>query len=368
MKVIKKILCFVIALTLCLSLTECGGSNKTEKKQYKLKVMTTLFPYYDFARAVIGDIDDIDLQLLVSPGQDDHSFEPTPKDVVAINQADLFIYNGGSIENWVDTVIDSLDNKKQQQMRMMDAIGQERLLGEEEEEGVFAVSDHDHEHEDSHSHSQDEKATDDYEDSHSHTKDETDEHSQAGSTSEQEEHSHADEELDEHIWTSPANAEILVDSICQKLSQMMPEHKVQFRKNADNYIKQIKQLDTKFKNITSKATHKEVIFADKFPIKYFAKEYGLKYYAAFAGCSGDTEPSAKTVAFLIDKVKKNDVKGIFYLELSSTAMADTICQDTGTVAYQFNSCHNITNEQFKAGVTYVQLMKENAKILEKALN
>lgn len=364
MKVIKKILCFVIALTLCLSLTACGGSNKTEKKQYKLKVMTTLFPYYDFARAVIGDIDDIDLQLLVSPGQDDHSFEPTPKDVVAINQADLFIYNGGSIENWVDTVIDSLDNKKQQQMRMMDAIGQERLLGEEEEEGVFAVSDHDHEHEDSHSHAQDEKATDDYEDSHSHTK----EHSQAGNTSEQEEHSHADEELDEHIWTSPANAEILVDSICQKLSQMMPEHKVQFRKNADNYIKQIKQLDTKFKNITSKATHKEVIFADKFPIKYFAKEYGLKYYAAFAGCSGDTEPSAKTVAFLIDKVKKNDVKGIFYLELSSTAMADTICQDTGTVAYQFNSCHNITNEQFKAGVTYVQLMKENAKILEKALN
>lgn len=342
----------MIALTLCLSLTACGGSNKNEKKQYKLKVMTTLFPYYDFARAVIGDIDDIDLQLLVSPGQDDHSFEPTPKDVVAINQADLFIYNGGSIENWVDTVIDSLDNKKQQQMRMMDAIGQERLLGEEEEEGVFAVSDHDHEHEDSHSH----------------TKDETDEHSQAGNTSEQEEHSHADEELDEHIWTSPANAEILVDSICQKLSQMMPEHKVQFRKNADNYIKQIKQLDTKFKNITSKATHKEVIFADKFPIKYFAKEYGLKYYAAFAGCSGDTEPSAKTVAFLIDKVKKNDVKGIFYLELSSTAMADTICQDTGTVAYQFNSCHNITNEQFKAGVTYVQLMKENAKILEKALN
>ena len=352
MKVIKKILCFVIVLTLCLSLTACGGSNKTEKKQYKLKVMTTLFPYYDFARAVIGDIDDIDLQLLVSPGQDDHSFEPTPKDVVAINQADLFIYNGGSIENWVDTVIDSLDNKSQQQMRMMDEIGQERLLGEEEEEGVFAVSDHDHEHEDSHSHS----------------KDETDEHSQSENTSEHEDLFHADEELDEHIWTSPANAEILVDSICQKLSKMMPEYKTQFRKNADNYIKQIKQLDTKFKNITSKATHREVIFADKFPIKYFAKEYGLKYYAAFAGCSVDTEPSAKTVAFLIDKVKKNDVKGIFYLELSSTAMADTICQDTGTVAYQFNSCHNITNEQFKAGVTYVQLMKENAKILEKALN
>ena len=328
MKVIKKILSFVIVLTLCLSLTACGDSDKTEEKQYKLKVMTTLFPYYDFARAVIGDNDEIDLQLLVSPGQDDHSFEPTPKDVVAINQADLFIYNGGTIENWVDTVIESLDNKSQQQMRMMDVIGQDKLLDEEEEEGVFAVSDHDHEHEDS----------------------------------------HADEELDEHIWTSPANAEILVDSICKKLSKMMPEYKAQFRKNADSYIKQIKQLDKKFKNITSKATHKEVIFADKFPIKYFAKEYGLKYYAAFAGCSGDTEPSAKTVAFLIDKVKKNDVKGIFYLELSSTAMADTICQDTGTVAYQFNSCHNITNEQFKVGVTYVQLMKENAKILEQALN
>ena len=148
----------------------------------------------------------------------------------------------------------------------------------------------------------------------------------------------------------------------------MPEYGDVLRKNTENYVNQIKGIDKQLRDIVQKAEKKEIIFADKFPLKYFAEEYGLRYYAAFDGCSGEMEPSAKTVAFLIDKVRAKDVKGIFYLELSSQAMADVICDDTGVSKYQFNSCHNITSRQFDNGVTYVSLMKENIKVLDKALN
>jgi zinc transport system substrate-binding protein len=335
----KRIIITIAILAMAVLVSGCSKTTKndTGKKEQKLTVMTTLFPYYDFVRAVIGDNDNIDLQLLVSPGQDDHSFEPTPKDIVAIKKSDIFIYNGGTIENWVEDVIDSLDDQKQIKLRMIDYID---LIEEhsEDEENLFAVSDSD---EDEYN-SDDEYMSDD-------SKDDT-------------------EEMDEHIWTSPMYACTLVNVICDTLCEQLPEYESQFRKNAENYINQIKTIDSDIRQVVNKAHNKEIIFADKFPIKYFAKEYGLKYYAAFHGCSGDTEPSAKTVAFLIDKVKNNNLKGVFYLELSSTAMADVICDDTGAKKYQFNSCHNITKKQFKDGVTYVDLMKENLNVLKKVLS
>lgn len=332
MKLRKRFGCILVTIILCVSMTGCADKqNKAENdKTYKFKIMTTLFPYYDFAKAVVGENEDIRVELLVSPGQDDHSFEPTPKDIVAINKADLFIYNGGSIENWVEETIDSLDNNHQYRMRMMDFIDRDELESinfaqEKETEQLFAVEEHHHE----------------------------------------EEHGHS--EIDEHIWTSPVYAQILVKSICDELCSLLPGYSDEFIKNSENYINQIREIDVQFRNIVSKSENKEMIFADKFPLKYFANEYGLKYYAAFPGCSGDTEPGAKTVAFLIDKVKAGKVNGIFYLELSSTAMADVICEDTDVLKYQFNSCHNITMKQFREGVSYIDLMKENVKVLDKAL-
>ena len=262
---------------------------------------------------------------------------------MAINKADLFIYNGGSIENWVEEITGSLDNDKQVRMRMMDYLDNNQLqqksnasaneeADNKETERLFAVEDDDHHHD--HEHGQDEHS----------------------------------EETDEHIWTSPKYATVLVGKISEKLCSLMPEYKREFEKNSEDYIKQINKVDTRIRKIVDKSKNKEIIFADKFPLKYFAQEYGLKYYAAFPGCSGDTEPSAKTVAFLIDKVNANHVKGIFYLELSSRAMADVISEDTEAEVYQFNSCHNVTDRQFKKGVTYVQLMNENADVLEKAID
>lgn len=357
MKILKKSIALLVGIIMCFNMAGCNSNTDKEndKNKYKLTIMTTLFPYYDFARAVVGDVNDIHVELLLAPGQDAHSFEPTPDDIIKIDDADLFIYNGGAIENWVEKVVDSLGNKSQIQMRMMEHLEKMGFVKEEEhgenhsesdldnksahEEQIFAVEEHEHEeHEYVHE----------------------DKEMQEGN-----EHNH--EEVDEHIWTSPVYSMILVQDICNKLCEMMPENKEIFQKNAGNYINQLKTIDRQFREIVEKSEHKEIIFADKFPLRYFADAYGLKYYAAFPGCSGDTEPSAKTVAFLIDKVKGKDVNGVFYLELSSQAMADVICDDTNVKKYQFNSCHNITQKQFDSGVTYLDLMKENAKALKAVL-
>ena len=159
----------------------------------------------------------------------------------------------------------------------------------------------------------------------------------------------------------------MTEKICATLSKALPEEKENFQKNAENYINQLKELDNEFRTIVENAKTKEIIFADKFPLQYFAKEYGLKYYAAFPGCGSDMEPSAKTIAFLVDKIKEDNIKAVFYLELSSHIVADAIETDTGAKPLQFNSCHNITQKQFDSGVTYVDLMKENVNNLKIAL-
>ena len=319
---LKRSIVLFISLILGMSLAGCNTTDKdSNQNKYRLTVMTTMFPYYDFTRAVVGDEQDIHVELLMAPGQDSHSFEPSPSEIIQINQADVFIYNGGSIENWVEEVIDASNHLSQVQMRMMDFLN---LPKEEEHEAYDAFE-------------------------------------------EEKEHHHADE-VDEHIWTSPAYAMILVQKICDKLCELVPEKEKVFRTNTAGYIQQLTKVDNQFKEIVKNARCREMIFADRFPLKYFADEYGLKYYAAFPGCSGDTEPSAKKVAFLIDKVKEKNASGVFYLELSSEAMADVICDDTSAEKYQFHSCHNITRKQFDEGVTYIDLMKENAVALQLALN
>ena len=357
---LRKSVVFIVTISMILGMAGCGKTTEKEDN-YRLKIVTSLFPYYDMARAVIGDVKGIDLKMIVTPGQDSHSFEPTPSDVIQMENADVLIYNGGSLETWIDTLLDSLNNKNQIQMKMMDYVD---VLNEEIVEGMdtrFEEHDHDeHSHkEDNHnkekhkedSHSEDNHSEDSSNDSEFHNEDSEEEH----------------EETDEHIWTSPVNEIIMTEKICEKLSKALPEEKENFQKNAESYISQLKELDNEFRTIVENAKTNEIIFADKFPLQYFAKEYGLKYYAAFPGCGSDMEPSAKTIAFLVDKIKEDNIKAVFYLELSSHIVADAIETDTGAKPLQFNSCHNITQKQFDSGVTYVDLMKENVNNLKIAL-
>lgn len=362
---LRKSVVFIVTISMILGMTGCGKTTEKEDN-YRLKIVTSLFPYYDMARAVIGDVKGIDLKMIVTPGQDSHSFEPTPSDVIQMENADVLIYNGGSLETWIDTLLDSLNNKNQIQMKMMDYVD---VLNEEIVEGMDTrFEEHDH---DEHSHKEDNHNKEKHkEDSHSEENHKEDNHSEDSSNDSEfhnEDSEGEHEETDEHIWTSPVNEIIMTEKICETLSKALPEEKENFQKNAESYISQLKELDNEFRTIVENAKINEIIFADKFPLQYFAKEYGLKYYAAFPGCGSDMEPSAKTIAFLVDRIKEDNIKAVFYLELSSHIVADAIETDTGAKPLQFNSCHNITQKQFDSGVTYVDLMKENVNNLKIAL-
>ena len=312
---LRKSVVFIVTISMILGMAGCGKTTEKEDN-YRLKIVTSLFPYYDMARAVIGDVKGIDLKMIVTPGQDSHSFEPTPSDVIQMENADVLIYNGGSLETWIDTLLDSLNNKNQIQMKMMDYVD---VLNEEIVEGMDTRFDSHDEHshsEDSHNHKEHSHSEDSYnqeEGSHSEDSLKNEEHSHDSEVSDYEEESH--NETDEHIWTSPVNEIIMTEKICETLSKALPEEKENFQKNAENYISQLKELDNEFRTIVENAKTNEIIFADKFPLQYFAKEYGLKYYAAFPGCGSDMEPSAKTIAFLVDKIKEDNIKAVFYLEL-----------------------------------------------------
>ena len=362
---LRKSVVFIVTISMIFGMAGCGKTTEKEDN-YRLKIVTSLFPYYDMARAVIGDVKGIDLKMIVTPGQDSHSFEPTPSDVIQMENADVLIYNGGSLETWIDTLLDSLNNKNQIQMKMMDYVD---VLNEEIVEGMDTrFEEHDHEE---HSHKEDNHNKENHkEDSHSEENHKEDNHSEDSSNDSEfhnEDSEEEHEETDEHIWTSPVNEIIMTEKICETLSKALPEEKENFQKNAESYISQLKELDNEFRTIVENAKINEIIFADKFPLQYFAKEYGLKYYAAFPGCGSDMEPSAKTIAFLVDKIKEDNIKAVFYLELSSHIVADAIETDTGAKPLQFNSCHNITQKQFDSGVTYVDLMKENVNNLKIAL-
>lgn len=324
----NRLIGLLLIMLMLVNTVGCQQSNN-KNKNFKYKVVTSIFPYYDAAREIIGDVEEIELQMAVAPGLDSHTFEPTPKDVVGIDEADLFIYNGGTMENWVKEILDSLDSD-QIKVEMLKQIDEEHLLLENEDEEIFGQVNEEHEDD-------------------------------SGQVSNQ-------KEIDEHIWTSPVIMLDIVNQTEAALAQMAPEYKQQFKENANQYKKKLESLNKKIANTVDDSKNKMLIFADKFPIAYFSNEYGLQYYAAFPGCSSDMEPSAKTVAFLEDKIDESKVSAIFYLELGSHRVADTISEDTGVKVLEFNSCHTVSQKQFEQGVTYLQLMEKNVESLKTALN
>ena len=175
-------------------------------------------------------------------------------------------------------------------------------------------------------------------------------------------------EMDEHVWTSPKNAITIVEKLEETISGLDTEHKEQFKANSDAYVKELEELDKSFQEVVDHGKRKEIIVADRFPFAYFCKEFGLKYFAAFPGCSTDTQPSASTIAFLTDKVKEDQIPVVFHIEMSNEDMVDAICRDTGAKKMLLNAVHNVTDSDFKAGKTYVDLMKPNVEALKEALN
>lgn len=351
----------------------------------RLNVVTTLFPYYDFLRQIAGD--SIRLTMVVPAGMDSHSFEPTPADMITIQNADLLVCNGGTMEQWLSQVLDSFGEgigpkRVVTMMDCVDVVQEEIVEGMEDGEahdhghthvhadGTVHAGDHDHESED-HAHSEEEHDTEE----HIHSEDEHDVEDVAVHDEDHaqeyldEDDGHGVEiEYDEHIWTSPVNAKKLAGVLAEVLAQEDPAHAASYAENCASYQDKLTELDAEFREVVSHAKRRLIVFGDKFPLRYFFDEYGLEYRAAFSGCSTDTEPSAKTIAYLIDKVREEQIPAVYYLELSSPRVAEIIGEETGAEPLLFHSCHNVTRHQFDSGVTYLELMEQNVKNLKKGLS
>ncbi|MBD9061795.1 MAG: zinc ABC transporter substrate-binding protein [Ruminococcaceae bacterium] len=314
---IKKILAAVTAIALGASLCGCSGGESADSADKPL-IITTIFPAYDFARQVFGDTAEV--RMLLKPGQESHSYDPSAKDIVEINGCDLFVYNGGESDQWVESVLQAAPDVET--FRMTDAVS---LLDEEHSEGM-QEEEHDHDHADG-----------------------------------------DEEEYDEHVWTSPDNAAAIVRALGSRAKALFPDSAAELDSNTESYAAQIGKIDGKLKELLD-GEKRYFIFGDRFPLLYFFKHYGLNYYAAFPGCGSETEPSAQTVTFLLDKLGQPDaVKAVFCIELSGRKLADVLAEDSGLDVVEFHSCHNITADDFAAGETYVSLMERNLQTLEKVL-
>lgn len=300
----------LIAILLCLCLMLCGCTAQPEKPhdETKLQIVCTSFPAYDFAREIAGDR--AELTLLIKPGSEVHSYEPTPKDMIRIQESDLFICNGGESEQWAETLI----TPKLNTIYMMDCVD----AVEESADGIYNAED-------------------------------------------------GEPELDEHVWTSPLNAIKISEEICNALCKLDTDNAEAYKTNFTAYKAQLMALDREFRQVIKNSGKHTLVFADRFPMRYFALEYGLDCYAAFPGCSSETEPSAKTVAYLIDRVREDKIPAVLYMEFSNQKMADVICEDTGCRKLPFYSAHSVSAEQFKQGVSYLDLMRINLNSLKEAL-
>ena len=316
----KRVLALLLAAVTALSLGACAP--RQEESGGKLSVVCSLFPYYDFVRQIGGDY--VQPYLLVAAGREAHSFEPTPMDVIRVSRADVFVYNGGEGEQWVNQILSSAGEDIGTVVRMMDYA---HTLEEEPVDGDHhGHEDHDHDHEDS------------------------------------------DEiEYDEHIWTSPVEAMELCRAIGDALCAADPAHAESYRQNLADYLGQLSQLDAEFRQVCAEGRRDVLVFGDRFPLLYFCREYGLNYRAAFHGCSSDTEPSLYTLKFLIDKVRQEDIPVVYALELSSQKVAQAIAETTGARVVTFYSCQTVSSGDFAAGEGYISLMRRNVDALREGI-
>lgn len=312
----------LFSLAACQTHSQSDGEKTSTDGAHKLKIVTTIFPQFDFARQIAGDRADV--TMLLQPGAESHSYEPTPQDIKNIQNCDLFIYTGGENDVWVDGILDSMGEQKPDTLRLVDCVP---TVEEEIVEGMEHDAD------------------------------------------EAQGHSHGDDgEIDEHVWTSPKNAVEIVKKMTGLISEKDPDNAGTYEENSAAYIGQLEKLDSDFRQAVDHGTRRTILFGDRFPFRYFAEEYGLTYYAAFPGCAAETEASAATVAFLVDTVKEQHLPVVFTIELSNGKIADSICETTGAKKLTMYSCHNVTKDQMEVGATYLSLMTDNLESLRAALN
>lgn len=320
-KKLSLLMLVILVLVLFAGCANTASSAQTNSAGNGIQIVATIFAPYDFARQITAGTN-ANVTMLLQPGEEVHSFDPTSQDILRIQNSDLFLCVGGENDAWVENVLSGLD-KSVHTLKLMDCV---TLFEEETVEGMQA-------------------------------EEEEPEAEVSGAP-----------EWDEHVWTAPQNAISIVASMTDELCQIDPANADAYRANASAYTAQLTALDDSFRDVVDHAARKTVVFADRFPARYFVEEFGLNYFAAFPGCSADTEPSAATVSALIDRVKAENIPAVFYIELSDERMADAVCEATGVKKLLFHSCHNVSKAEFESGATYLSLMQANVETLRQALN
>ena len=324
----RAILLGIASIAVPFSGVHTAAAKTTEDTDRKLNIVTTIFPEYDWTRVILGDrMDDVELTMLLDNGTDLHSFQPAVKDIMKVSGCDLLIYVGGESDQWIEDALESAQNKDMKTINLMEVLS-DSIKEEETVEGMQG-SEHEHTHED-----EDEK------------------------------------EYDEHVWTSIRNASVICDAIEETLEEMDPENKETYQSNAESYKEKLSALDTEYQNMVSSAKQDTLLFADRFAFRYLVDDYGLNYYAAFSGCSAESEASFKTVTFLAGKLDELGIKTVLTIEKSDDRIAQTVIENTkkkDQKILELNSMQSITSDEIKNGVTYLSVMEDNLKVLKEAL-
>lgn len=335
MEKVKKAIALLLMSAMTLVLSGCGNVNqKNSKEDGVIDIVCTTYPQYDWARQVIGENNTkVTLNLIVDNGMDVHNYQPSAEDMIEIANSDLVIYNGGTSEQWVEEAVKN--NEQIKTIEIMELLKQQ-MVEEELVEGM--VHDHDHE-------------------------------------GLEEEAGHADDdeeatEYDEHIWLSLKNAIIVAEEIEKAMIELDQENAILYEQNADNYVKELQDLDNRYKETVKAGNRNLILFGDRFPFRYLVKDYGLTYYAAFPGCSAETEASFETIVFLAEKVKENNLPCILTIDGSDKSIAESIKSNVGNEGIEIltlNSLQSVSKEKLEE-TTYLSVMEENLEVLKQALD
>lgn len=341
---------FLIALLSLSLLAACGKASESQgtgQEEGKLQIMTTIFPEYDWVRNIVGDnSENVEVSMLLDNGVDLHSYQPTAEDIMKISTCDMFIYVGGESDEWVADALKESTNPDMIVINLLEVLGDTAKI----EDVIEGMEVHDHEDE----HEGKEQEGEDHE----------------GEAHDHEDNDHEDE-YDEHVWLSLKNAEVLVREVSLALQTVDSINADTYKKNAEEYISALQSLDDEYRRTISNATNKTLLFGDRFPFRYLVDDYGLTYYAAFAGCSAETEASFETISFLSKKVDELSLGYVVAIEGSDGKLADTIINNTekkNQTLLKLDAMQAITKDDVENGASYLDIMKKNLDVLKEALN
>ena len=352
----KRILSILVAaIYMVVSLVACGSTqakspdSSDNNDGKKLKIVATIFPEYDWINEVLGSrADSADVTMLLDNGVDLHSYQPSADDIMKISDCDLFTYVGGESDEWVEDALSEAVNKNMQVINLLEVLGDD-VKNEEIVEGMEHDHDHEHEHEEA-------------------EEDQDHEHEEA---EEDQDHEHEhEEEKDEHVWLSLNKAQTICDAIAASLGKIDADNASEYQKNADVYKAKLASLDKEYADAVAAGSKKTLLFGDRFPFRYLVDDYGLSYFAAFAGCSAETEASFETVIFLSKKVDELGLSAIMTIEGDDHRIAETIRDNTSQKDQEIltmDSMQSTTSDDVKAGKTYLSIMQENLTVLKEAL-